>query len=321
MAQAAPQALCAIHPGTQAVALCDLCSKPLCEACRHEDVSTDAVFCSASCLTAHRAASGGLPGITHAKLLEGYKRPIINGWKLWLRSFPALALHVAPLAVLAGVVYQRILEPVEGEASEAFRVADVGLLVGLLMVLVFGVALVQVVLSQQYTRLVRGNAVQWTLRRFVFWAATGILIIIVTLLGYIALIVPGVILSLRLFWADEFALVHEHGPIRALKESWRLTKGEAGNVFVFQFLAGLAAYVPLLLLGLAFVALGLVLNVLVLNVMRGGVSGMRVAEGALLSFIILSFYSVLHAPEIVYFYGMRAARAMPVASEGKILNI
>ena len=316
MAQAASQTLCAIHPGTQAVALCDLCSKPLCEACRHEEVSTDAVFCSASCLTAHRAVSGGLPGITHAELLEGYKRPIINGWKLWLRSLPALTLHVAPLAVLAGVVYHGIPEPVEGETMKAFGIADVGLQVGFLSILVFGVALTQVVLSQQYTRLVRGNAVQWTLRRFVFWAATWILIIIVTLLGYILLIVPGVILSLRLFWADEFALVHEYGPIRALAEGWRLTKGEAGHVFVFQLLAGLAAYVPLLLLGLAFVALSFVLNV-----MRGGVSGMGVAEGALLSFIILSFYSVLHAPEIVYFYGMRAARATPVAAEGKILNI
>ena len=36
------------------------------------------------------------------------------------------------------------------------------------------------------------------------------------LVGFLLLIVPGIVLSVRLFWADEFALVHSASPLAAL---------------------------------------------------------------------------------------------------------
>jgi hypothetical protein len=169
----------------------------------------------------------------------------------------------------------------------------------------FTVALVGVVLSARHTRLVEGSAYAATARRFVPWVATWVLILGIVFAGYLALIVPGVYLALRLFWADEFALIHGKGPIAALKASWDLTRGRAGAMFVFQFVLGLAQYVILLpaLLGFVFLMAGLE---------AAGLTGGDVITGleTFLVFVLGALvYGGLHGPEIVQFYGMRAQRA------------
>ena len=185
----------------------------------------------------------------------------------------------------------------------------------LLLMMAFGIALTQVILSQRYTRLVQGDPYAWTLRRFVPWALSWVICIAAIGLGMLALLVPGIILALRLFWADEFVLVHRAGPIQAFKESWRLTSGNIGSIFVFQFLAGWAAYVVLIPIGVLFLALAALVQLL------GSSEYLGPLELTLVYLMIFVGYGGLHGPEIVYFYGMRAEQSRSLVRSAKVLDI
>ena len=51
---------------------------------------------------------------------------------------------------------------------------------------------------------------------------------------------PGVIISIRLFWADEFAVIHSRGVLSAVRESWALTKGHTWRIFRFHMRVAMA---------------------------------------------------------------------------------
>lgn len=84
---------------------------------------------------------------------------------------------------------------------------------------------------------------------FFSFVVASILSFVVILVGLILFIIPGIILAIRLsFWA--YALVEGNlGPIAALKESWRITKGQTINLSIFYLLLGLLNLVGLLALG------------------------------------------------------------------------
>jgi hypothetical protein len=179
----------------------------------------------------------------------------------------------------------------------------------------FGIALTQVIISRQYTGRVQGNPYTWALRRFVPWVLTLALVLAATFLGMLALLIPGIYIGVRLFWADEFALTHQAGPLQALKESWNLTKNNAGAVFTFQFLAGLAAYLVIIAGVLLLAGMELAIDAL------GRPEYLGPLEITLILLVIFVGYGALHAPEIVRLYGMRAERARSVITATTTLNI
>ncbi len=271
------------------------------------------------------------PRATDERLLPGLESPILTGWRLWGRSLGSLARYLSPLALLLTVIAwtqdpsslvgeidevdSTVLgtpvaeDPQPVETADVDAGADPGSTVTALLLaflFAFSIALTGVVLSQCYTGRVKGNPYFWTLKRLVPWAVTWSLIFLFTFLGFIAFIVPGIIIGLRLFWADELALIHGAGPIRALKESWQLTKNAAGAVFGFQFLAGLAMY-PILLAAMVSIALITLPFELLSSFGTGGLADIVFTFIAVL--ILFISYGALHAPELAYFYGIRAARA------------
>ncbi len=304
---------CAKHPGQPAAGRCDHCGAPFCGDCRVEDTAAEEVFCSEPCREKRTKARSGPALPSESVLLEGFDQPIRTGWKLWSRSLPAICLYTAPIAFIMGMVAWLGGESLAAEGGETTVSGGAGILI--LLMLAFGIALTQVILSQRYTRLVQGDPYAWTLRRFIPWTLSWIVCLAAIVLGMLALLVPGIILALRLFWADEFALVHRAGPIQALKESWKLTRGDVGSLFVFQFLAGLAAYVVLIPVGallLAFMALVQLL----------GISEYLGPLGlALVYLMIFVGYAGLHGPEIVYFYGMRAEQSRSLVGSTKVLDV
>jgi uncharacterized membrane protein len=153
-------------------------------------------------------------------------------------------------------------------------------------------------MSQQYTKFIRGNVHIWTLRRIVPWALTWVLVLTATLMGYVLLIFPGVIVALRLFWADEYALAHRAGPFRAIKQSWEITKGEAGEVFVFQLVTGF------LMWGVFLAGFGVASAVVAFASLLGPL-GMPFTSFAMPLVLFLG-YAVMHSVELSKFYGMRA---------------
>jgi uncharacterized membrane protein len=60
-------------------------------------------------------------------------------------------------------------------------------------------------------------------------------------LGYLLLIVPGVILALGLYFSVYFVVDRRMGAVEAMKASWQATNGRKGQVFVLMLLLGLVA--------------------------------------------------------------------------------
>lgn len=94
--------------------------------------------------------------------------------------------------------------------------------------------------------------VDWKL--FVLYAIAALLTMLATGIGFILLIVPGIILAVRLGFTS-FAVIEEGlKPIPALKRSWELTRGR------FWPLLGLSAIICLIvILGAVLVVVGLLL--------------------------------------------------------------
>jgi hypothetical protein len=70
--------------------------------------------------------------------------------------------------------------------------------------------------------------------------------------GFLVLIVPGVILWLRWYVVAQAAAIEHEGWLPALRRSRQLTDGNYGHVFVFAFYVSLITTVPTLLVGFAF---------------------------------------------------------------------
>jgi hypothetical protein len=70
--------------------------------------------------------------------------------------------------------------------------------------------------------------------------------------GYLALVVPGVILTLRWIVVAQSAAIDHEGWIPALRRSAELTDGRYGHVFVFVIYVGLITAVPIYLGSLGF---------------------------------------------------------------------
>jgi hypothetical protein len=71
-------------------------------------------------------------------------------------------------------------------------------------------------------------------------------------LGFLFLIVPGVILWLRWYVVAQAAAIEHEGWLPALRRSRQLTAGNYGHIFVFGIYVGLITTVPTLLAGIAF---------------------------------------------------------------------
>ena len=303
---------CADHPERASVGLCSRCARPLCAECAHESVSTERVFCSERCAGASRRVEGEEAAVDNERLRAGLERPIRAGWWLWARSLGEVAAAALPVAALLGPVLWFYLEvgAPDPQAAAAGAVNGIGF-AALVVVAAYGVAVVGLVLSRRHTGLVRGNVFARAAVRFLPWVTTWVLMFAITTVGYLAFVVPGIYLALRLFWADELALVHGMSPFAALRASWRLTDEAAASLFRFQLVVGFAQY-------LVLVPAAVLLVAIFTGWSRTGWREPGVvtpADGLLIGFVGLIAYGAMHAPELVQFYGMRAERALTGESE------
>lgn len=291
---------CARHPGASAVADCPVCGAPFCAECRVEKVGAEKVYCSDAC----RARDGLVASVSDAELAAAAKTPIRSGWRLWVRSAPWVSRHTLPVAAVMALLVVMSGSTIAGAMDEsrgpAPSLAATVILWGLFG---YGIALSGVVLSSTHTGHRVGNAHLWTLRRLVPVVVVWAMVLAAGFLGFLLLIIPGIIIGIRLFWADEFALVHAAGPLTACRESWRLTRNREGSVFVFQFILGLAEYLILILVVIAF--LGITLGA---NGIGARSAVISFVEATLVFWLVFTAYGSAHAPELVYFYGLRAGK-------------
>ena len=91
-----------------------------------------------------------------------------------------------------------------------------------------------------------------------FWRFVGahVLTVIAIALGFLALIIPGIILSMGLAFVPYLVVDRGLGPIEAIKESWRITKGHK-----WQLLLLFLALLGINLLGILALIIGVFVTV------------------------------------------------------------
>jgi uncharacterized membrane protein len=91
-----------------------------------------------------------------------------------------------------------------------------------------------------------------------FWRflAAHILTAIVVTLGFIAFIVPGVILATGLGFVPYLVIERGLGPIEAMKESWRITKGHKWQLFLL-----IVALIGINILGVLALLVGVLVSI------------------------------------------------------------
>ncbi|MGE5455189.1 MAG: glycerophosphoryl diester phosphodiesterase membrane domain-containing protein [Methylocystaceae bacterium] len=121
-------------------------------------------------------------------------------------------------------------------------------IVGTVLSLITGMGAIKIVLALYDGGQVRFSDLFSNYQRFFRVLGASILITIICVIGFILLIVPGIILALRLQFTIFLIMDEDLGAVEALKKSWEITRGSAGNLFLFWLLC-------LLIIILGFIAL------------------------------------------------------------------
>ena len=72
-------------------------------------------------------------------------------------------------------------------------------------------------------------------------------------IGLFLLVVPGIVFACRLAFVKYLVLDRKLEPVEAVKESWRMTKGQAGKIFLMGVLA-----IPIVIAGLICLGVGVI---------------------------------------------------------------
>jgi len=98
-----------------------------------------------------------------------------------------------------------------------------------------------------------GNLLEAFRRGWVDSALAALLTTVLTVLGFLLLIIPGMILSVRLSFVPFLVVDERLGPVEAVRESWRRSAGYGWTIFGFWLLA-----IPILLVGFLLLIVGFI---------------------------------------------------------------
>lgn len=223
-----------------------------------------------------------------------------------------------PVPMEAGAILSRALEIVQahpGTVIGALGIAIVpsivlGVIGGVLQVVadgsqdentILGIAIVRLVLQiaggllglflqlgmvRIFTRLARGLDAEVNMMfgevRFLLPAfGAGILVGLATFFGILLLVIPGIIVALGTQFYLYCMVDRDLGAIDSISESWRITDGYKGTIFVVNFIIGIGALVlTCLTLGIGYLAV-LPILALVQAVMYHSLLHLKGGDGAL----------------------------------------
>lgn len=95
----------------------------------------------------------------------------------------------------------------------------------------------------------------WHPEPFLKYIGATILMSIVVMIGFVLLIIPGIIASLVLMFTTYLVIDKNLGPIEAIQESRRITKGHLGKLFIFAL-----ALIGINILGAICLGVGLLVS-------------------------------------------------------------
>lgn len=186
-----------------------------------------------------------------------------HGWQTF-KSSPLIFLGVSLLILVANILVsglQFIIEFAGGQVAGNSMVAStitvlISTVIGI--GLSFAISLCQTVFYLRAHESTKDIALTSVWRPEVFWkfVGTSMILGIILLVGFLLLIVPGIILSI-IFGFALYAVVEERlTPMEALKASARLTKGHRWQIFGLM-----AAIVGINILGLIALIVGLLVTI------------------------------------------------------------
>jgi uncharacterized membrane protein len=123
--------------------------------------------------------------------------------------------------------------------KESFLISFLLTIVGFALSIIFNLGLIKISLEICDGKEPKISDLFSQYRLFFRYFFASILKNLITLFGFILLIIPGIILSIRLGLFDYLIVDKNSKIIESLKKSWEITKGSTWNLFLFYFLLGL----------------------------------------------------------------------------------
>jgi uncharacterized membrane protein len=181
-----------------------------------------------------------------------FRDALSTGWRLTKTRFPLLLAFVGTLLLLGAIRF--VLEkPIESQGIKIFLGIGFQLLNWYLTFNALGVSLKLIDDKPvEYADLWRPQSQFW------FYVLATLLYGLITALGTLLLVVPGIVLGLMFMFYGYVMIEKSLGPIEALKESKRLTQGVKMDLFFFSLLA-----IGLNILGLLALVVGVFVTMIV----------------------------------------------------------
>lgn len=164
-----------------------------------------------------------------------------------------------PLFLIGLFIITTVISAISGFVADSIQTGGISVVVGLMdfaiqMLLGMGMTLILLRVYDQvdtdYTDLLEPLHLFWK------YLAMTVLVLVVVIVGFLLLIIPGIIAGIALSFAAYLVIDRNLGPIEAMKESLRITHGHRWNLFMF----GLAVFF-LNILGAMFFGIGLLVTV------------------------------------------------------------
>lgn len=167
-----------------------------------------------------------------------------QGFRIWGRN-------IIPFTLLGVIVYSPLILWValsfnEGiDLERAYTIAGGVVLLSILFnIFLSGAVTYGVVMEMRGTHVGLGACVATGIRRFLPALGVSFLSMLAVIGGFIALIIPGIIVYCMLYVAVQASVMEKPGLFGALRRSRALTAGNKLNIFGLLFLLGLITGIP-----------------------------------------------------------------------------
>ena len=190
-----------------------------------------------------------------------------NGWRQLWKYFLEL--------FLIGIIFVIITSPeMWSRSTDAASVGDVLSDIVLLDIVLFAYGLlivgpVEYGTLSAYLKAARGDKLEIkdmfaAFRNYWNAVLANLLVDIIVLVGFILLIVPGIIFACKLAFVHYLVVDQKMGVIEAVKGSWRMTNGHAWQVFLIGLLA-----IPISIAGLICFGVGIIIAMMWVSLAYG----------------------------------------------------
>ncbi len=174
--------------------------------------------------------------MTKIKIQEALK----EGFKI-LRKNPIIfvpAVIIATLALSINFIPTPFLENGDTTSATNYLLAVLSFLLLSTLIGLIDLFLTSIIIRMVYDatqgEVSLSKGVKIAVRKYPYLLISLILYILISFMGFIALIIPGIFLDIKLLYFDRAILIDNEGITKSLKKSWGITKGDWWTTFALS---------------------------------------------------------------------------------------